>query len=235
MFEFMVGPNLLVAPVVEQGASSRSVYLPAGCWQEMNSHVQYNGRRSVTVRAPLDTLPYFLRCQENGSFAASITFLCSPPTGRLRGSRLGPVGLGRRRVLLRRHLVRLSSRGRRSFDFFCLRGGGIRVGYPSARLLHSLSRRARRRVARRAILALTANRHYALHGVRPGARLASVRRRLRVGTGYRIGLNTWYIVPGKSANGLLKVRHGVIEELGLIDKRLTGNRRGARHVLGSFD
>jgi hypothetical protein len=235
MFEFMVGENLLVAPVVEQGARSRSVYLPAGCWQEMNSDVQYSGRRSVTVPAPLDTLPYFLRCQQSSASVSANAFLCSRPSGHVRGSRLGPVSLGRRRVPLRRHLVRLGSRGRRSFDFFCLRGGGIRVGYPSARLLHSLSRRERRRVQGRAILALTANRHYALHGVRHGARLASVKRRLHLGRGYRIGLNTWYLVPGKSTNGLLKVRHGVIEELGLIDKRLTSSRRRAQHVLESFD
>src|SRR5207247_10234419 len=31
--EWMVGPNVLVAPVVTEGAATRSVYFPRGCWK----------------------------------------------------------------------------------------------------------------------------------------------------------------------------------------------------------
>ena len=69
----------------------------------------------------------------------------------------------------------------------------------------------------RAVLVLTANSHYALRGVRPGARLAAVAHRLRVDKGFHIGLNWWYLTPDGSSRGVLKVRHGVIEAIGVAD------------------
>jgi hypothetical protein len=84
------------------------------------------------------------------------------------------------------------------------------------------------------VLALTANPYYALRGVRPGRRLASVARSLRAGRGFRVGLNTWYLTPNGSSRGVLKVRHGVIEEIGIADKRLTGSRRGGLRFFEGF-
>lgn len=62
--EWLLGPDLLVAPVVEQGATSRSVYLPAGCWERLvggRVH-RYQGARTVVAPADLTTLPYFTAC-----------------------------------------------------------------------------------------------------------------------------------------------------------------------------
>jgi hypothetical protein len=102
-------------------------------------------------------------------------------------------------------------------------------------LLRSLSRARRGRISGRAVVALTANRVYALDGVRHGAKLASIARRLRVGRGYRIGLNTWYVVPGRSVDGLLKVRNGVIDEIGIANRSLIAGRRATRAFLASFN
>ncbi|WP_341238002.1 TIM-barrel domain-containing protein [uncultured Limnobacter sp.] len=63
--QWMLGPDVLVAPVVEQGASTRDVYLPKGCWKHVDTGVQYEGPRDVTVPAPIDSLPYFFRCGSN--------------------------------------------------------------------------------------------------------------------------------------------------------------------------
>ncbi|WP_243057534.1 TIM-barrel domain-containing protein [Nocardioides sp. SR21] len=60
--EWLLGPDLLVAPVVEKGATARSVYLPEGCWQLHGSGAKRTGERSVTVKAPLGQLPWFGRC-----------------------------------------------------------------------------------------------------------------------------------------------------------------------------
>jgi hypothetical protein len=90
-------------------------------------------------------------------------------------------------------------------DFFCLRGGGIRVGYPSPRLMKKLSLKARSQVRGRAILVLTANRRYSIGGIRPGTALSVARRRRRIGKGFRVGLNTWYLLPGRRSSGILKV------------------------------
>jgi hypothetical protein len=119
-------------------------------------------------------------------------------------------------------------------DFFCPAHNGIRAGYPSRGLLRTLSRAERPRVSGRVVLALTANPDYTLRGVRVGTRLAGVRRHLGVGRGFRIGKNTWYLSPNGSSRGVLKVRHGVIQEIGIASKQLTFNRRAARRFLASF-
>lgn len=139
------------------------------------------------------------------------------------------------RATARRSYPRWSTRGRRYMEFYCVTPIGLRAGYPSNALLRSLSGRLRRAVMGRIVLALTANRHYALRGVRPGARLAKVRRRLKIGRGYRIGRNTWYLTPNGTSHGLIKVQQGVIEEVGIVDRQLTsrGHRRTFR-FLNSF-
>lgn len=60
--QWMLGPDVLVAPVVEQGAVTREVYLPEGCWQHVDSGQSFNGPMDITVDAPIDALPYFFRC-----------------------------------------------------------------------------------------------------------------------------------------------------------------------------
>src|SRR5262249_60187364 len=53
--------DMLVAPIVEEGATERVVYLPAGNWVDFWTDTAYTGPRSFTVPAPLDTLPLFIR------------------------------------------------------------------------------------------------------------------------------------------------------------------------------
>jgi alpha-glucosidase (family GH31 glycosyl hydrolase) len=60
--EWLLGADVLVAPVVEQGAGSRSVYFPAGCWRDAWTKKRFRGPRSAVVAAPLQVLPYFTRC-----------------------------------------------------------------------------------------------------------------------------------------------------------------------------
>ena len=60
--EWLLGPDLLVAPVVGQGASTRSVYFPRGCWRDPVRGRRYRGPRSAIVQAPVNELPRFFRC-----------------------------------------------------------------------------------------------------------------------------------------------------------------------------
>jgi hypothetical protein len=158
---------------------------------------------------------------------------CSAPTGRLTGSHLGPVALGARRSGLRARFARFSIRG--NFDVLCLRGSGIRVGYLSARSLRKLSVRQRRRYARRAVIALTANRHYALRGLRPGTRLTTgaAARRLHAVATYRTAGVTWYLTSARGARGVFRVRRGVVTQIGVVSQGLT-NRATARRFLAAF-
>ena len=61
--DFMLGDALLVAPVVSQGANTRSVYLPQGTdhWVDFYSGQKFAAGKWHTVPAPLSTLPLFVR------------------------------------------------------------------------------------------------------------------------------------------------------------------------------
>lgn len=60
--QYMFGPDVLVAPVMEMGARQRSVYLPAGLsWTEAKTGKCYPGGSRVTVDAPLSVIPVFVR------------------------------------------------------------------------------------------------------------------------------------------------------------------------------
>jgi len=60
--EYMFGPAFLVAPVTEQGATSRLVYLPDGAeWYNFWTNERFHGGQTITVAAPIDTLPLFVR------------------------------------------------------------------------------------------------------------------------------------------------------------------------------
>lgn len=60
--EYMFGPDLLVAPVVEPGARKRMVYLPEGCrWKDAGTGMVYDGGTRIEADAPLDTIPLFLK------------------------------------------------------------------------------------------------------------------------------------------------------------------------------
>jgi alpha-D-xyloside xylohydrolase len=60
--EYMFGPALLVAPVVSQGQTVRSVYLPAGTgWYNFWTNQRFAGGQTIQVNAPIDTIPLFVR------------------------------------------------------------------------------------------------------------------------------------------------------------------------------
>ncbi|HWG26847.1 glycoside hydrolase family 31 protein [Actinospica sp.] len=59
---YLFGRDLLVAPVLEAGARSRDVYLPKGAsWRDAWTGEEHEGGQTVTVPAPLDRIPLFLR------------------------------------------------------------------------------------------------------------------------------------------------------------------------------
>lgn len=59
--EFLFGPDLLVAPVLSPGLTQRTLRLPAGLWYDFWSGALYEGGRSVTVDAPQERIPVFVR------------------------------------------------------------------------------------------------------------------------------------------------------------------------------
>lgn len=59
--EYLLGPDILVAPVVEAGVTARDVYLPAGTWYEWHTGERHSGRAVVVAPAPMDRIPIYAR------------------------------------------------------------------------------------------------------------------------------------------------------------------------------
>jgi alpha-glucosidase len=96
--DLMLGPDLLTAPVVEAGATSRSLYLPSGAaWVDYWAGERFEGGQTVTRPAPWDqpvllvregaTIPLNIAQQHFGQRADERGFAIFPPErGRAAGS-----------------------------------------------------------------------------------------------------------------------------------------------------
>jgi alpha-glucosidase (family GH31 glycosyl hydrolase) len=58
--EYLLGPSLLVAPVVTEGAMSRSVHLPPGAWFPWWGGAVVTGPTTLTVQAPIGQPPFYV-------------------------------------------------------------------------------------------------------------------------------------------------------------------------------
>lgn len=58
--QFMLGENILAAPVVEKGAKIKKVYLPEGTWKGSDGKI-YRGETISEIPVNIDSMPYFLR------------------------------------------------------------------------------------------------------------------------------------------------------------------------------
>jgi alpha-glucosidase (family GH31 glycosyl hydrolase) len=59
--EFMIGTDLLVAPILKPDVTRRLVYLPKGVWYDYWTNKKYDGGTMIAVDAPLETVPMFVR------------------------------------------------------------------------------------------------------------------------------------------------------------------------------
>ena len=59
--QYMFGSKYLVAPVFCEDQFSRKVYLPSGCWENVNDGKEYEGGQTIECSAPIDCIPVFLR------------------------------------------------------------------------------------------------------------------------------------------------------------------------------
>lgn len=58
--QFMLGDNILVAPVVQKNTYKREVILPKGKWEADDGKV-YKGGKTIEIKAPLERIPFFKR------------------------------------------------------------------------------------------------------------------------------------------------------------------------------
>ena len=58
--QFVLGDNIIVAPVVTKGALSRKVILPKGKWKDDRGKI-YKGNKTIEIEVPLSRLPFFTK------------------------------------------------------------------------------------------------------------------------------------------------------------------------------
>jgi alpha-glucosidase (family GH31 glycosyl hydrolase) len=56
--QFLLGDDLLVAPVLVKGASTRKIVIPEGKWKSFDG-VFIKGPRSIEISIRLEDLPYY--------------------------------------------------------------------------------------------------------------------------------------------------------------------------------
>jgi alpha-glucosidase len=59
--EYLFGREMLVAPVVEKDATSRTLYLPRGSWYDFWTQEKFEGGREITRTVNLETIPLYCR------------------------------------------------------------------------------------------------------------------------------------------------------------------------------
>ena len=59
--QYMLGSQVLVAPVVEPGKTARAVYLPEGQWYDFATNKCYEGGQHILANAPIDHIPIYIK------------------------------------------------------------------------------------------------------------------------------------------------------------------------------
>ncbi len=59
--QFMIGSDLLLAPILNPSVTKRLVYLPPGVWYDYWTNKKHTGGTMIEVDAPLETVPMFVR------------------------------------------------------------------------------------------------------------------------------------------------------------------------------
>ena len=133
---WMLGPDVLVAPIVAEGAVARTAYVPRGCWTDPESGRRLRGGRVVRLAAGVDDLPFLIRCGKH-PFAPFAGGAAALPRARRCGRAL--------RVRLRRggRLVRVRAfvNGRLAVEAGAVRA--LRLTLPSGRAAVRVATRAR--------------------------------------------------------------------------------------------
>jgi alpha-glucosidase len=112
--DMMLGSDLLVAAVVEPGATSRRIYLPASTgWYDHWRGDYYDGGREIEVEAPMDRTPLFAR--EGSAIAVNLAPQHLAQRADERGFEIFP------------------HRGRGHFEYECFEDDGESSGYREGR------------------------------------------------------------------------------------------------------
>jgi alpha-glucosidase/alpha-D-xyloside xylohydrolase len=95
--QYLFGPDILVAPVTEKGATERQVYLPSGLWYDFWTGEAIEGGKEIRRRVDLATLPLYVRAGAIIPFGPVKQYTAEPVDGPL-SVRVYPGAPGRFRL-----------------------------------------------------------------------------------------------------------------------------------------
>ena len=84
--QYMFGRELLVAPIMEEGATSRAIYLPEGTWHDLFLGGTIEGGQTIEYSCPVERIPVFVR--DGAALAVNMG------SSRIIGSESGSAGVG---------------------------------------------------------------------------------------------------------------------------------------------
>ncbi len=94
--QYLWGRDLLVAPVFQKGAATRDVYLPDGVWYDWWTGEKATGRKTITRKVDLETMPIYVRAGAVIPFDPVRQYM-SQPVGEPTTIRVYPGANGRSR------------------------------------------------------------------------------------------------------------------------------------------
>jgi len=77
--QFMIGDDILIAPITKPDVTRRLVYLPAGSWYDYWTNKKYAGGTMISVDAPLNVVPIFVRAGAIIPVGPSINYVGEKP------------------------------------------------------------------------------------------------------------------------------------------------------------
>ena len=82
--QWLFGPSLMPCPVYEYKARSRKVYFPAGGWYDFYSGRYVEGSRTMTVSAPYERMPLYVRAGSIIPFGPEMQWSDEKPADNIR-------------------------------------------------------------------------------------------------------------------------------------------------------
>lgn len=81
--QFMAGDNILVAPVLEQGALKKMVYLPEGTWYDYWTGEKVEGNQYILRDAPIDICPIYVKANSMIPMYEKVQYVGEKPYNKL--------------------------------------------------------------------------------------------------------------------------------------------------------
>lgn len=81
--EYLFGPSLLIAPILNRDQRSRQVYLPEGEWFDFWTNEKISGGRTITAQAPLSHIPVYVKAGSLLPLADCAQFVGDKPESRI--------------------------------------------------------------------------------------------------------------------------------------------------------